>query len=67
MPEQVDRGRVVWLMERGAVLLDVLPVEDFEDEHIAGAISLPLKTLNAATASALDRARSIVTYCHDYL
>ena len=40
--------------------------EDYEREHIAGAISLPLKELNRGTAERLDRERAVVVYCNDY-
>jgi rhodanese-related sulfurtransferase len=68
MPTVIDRVEVQRLrVEKAAQLVDVLPADEYEDEHIAGAISLPLKELNATTAERLDRARPVITYCHDYL
>ena len=52
--------------ERGQ-LVDVLPPEEYADEHITGAVNLPLKQLNAHTVGVLDRDRPVITYCHDYL
>ena len=46
--------------------VEVLPHEDYEREHIAGAINLPLKELNRETAMTLDRSRPVIVYCNDY-
>jgi rhodanese-related sulfurtransferase len=68
MPSIVHRDEVVRLRDQGgAQLLEVLPTHEYDDEHIAGAINLPLKELSATTAKQLDPARPIITYCHDYL
>ena len=68
MPTIVDRQEVQHLRdEQDAQLVDVLPVDEYDDEHIAGAINVPLKQLNATTAARLDRTRPVITYCHDYL
>jgi rhodanese-related sulfurtransferase len=63
----VDRDEVQRLLAEGAQLVDVLPAEEYADEHIVGAINLPLKTLDEARARALlDSGRTVITYCHDY-
>ena len=68
MPTIVDRQEVQRLRdEQDAQLVDVLPVDEYDDEHIAGAINLPLKQLNANTAARLDRGLPVIMYCHDYL
>jgi rhodanese-related sulfurtransferase len=66
MPRAIDRDRVQELVREGAQLVEVLPKEDYEDEHLPGAINIPLKELNAAGASGLDRARPVIVYCYDY-
>jgi len=53
--------------EEAAQLVDVLPNREYADEHLPGAINLPLKELNRRTAGTLDRNRPVITYCHDYL
>jgi rhodanese-related sulfurtransferase len=64
----IDRDRVRQLVEQEAAqLVEVLPRAEYYDEHLAGAVSLPLKQLSAATAATLDRARPVITYCHDGL
>ena len=47
-------------------VVEVLPGEEYEDEHLPGAINIPLKELNAATVAGLDRARPVIVYCYDY-
>ena len=66
MPEAIDRERVQALVRDGAQLVEVLPAEEYEDEHLRGAANLPLKELNATTAGRLDRARPVIVYCYDY-
>ena len=65
MPKIIDRRQVRALIARGAQLVEVLPAEDFAEEHLAGAINIPLKELDERTAARLDRARPVITYCHD--
>jgi rhodanese-related sulfurtransferase len=48
--------------------VEVLPVAEYTDEHLPGAVSLPLKELDASTGAArLDRSRPVVVYCWDGL
>ena len=65
MPKTIDRVRVQELVARGAQLVEVLPAEEFAEEHLAGAVNIPLKELDARTAARLDRGRPVITYCHD--
>jgi len=67
MPGTVDRDRVIELVERGAQLVEVLPKNEFDEEHLPDAIHLPLKTLNAESIERLDRTRPVVVYCWDAL
>jgi rhodanese-related sulfurtransferase len=68
MPIVIDRDRVRQLVEQEAAqLVEVLPRAEYDEEHLAGAVSLPLKQLNRATVATLDRARPVITYCHDGL
>ena len=54
-----------WL-DRGAQLLDVLGADEFEHDHLPGAINIPLKQLDASTAARLDRNRPVLVYCNDF-
>jgi rhodanese-related sulfurtransferase len=67
MPIPVDRDEVQRLVaEEAAQVVEVLPAAEYEDEHIAGAISIPLKELDAKSPRLLVRARPVIVYCHDY-
>jgi rhodanese-related sulfurtransferase len=66
MPQAIDRDRVQELVREGAQLVEVLPEDDFEDEHLPGAVNLPLRELDASTAASLDRRRPVIVYCYDY-
>ncbi|MCH8225388.1 MAG: rhodanese-like domain-containing protein [Chloroflexi bacterium] len=63
MPASIDRQEVQRLMkEEAAQLVEVLPSQEYLDEHIEGAINLPLKRLNRETAGRLNQARPIIVY-----
>lgn len=54
------------LLDQGAQLLDVMPDKEFLEEHLPGAVNVPLTDLDADTAATLDRGRPVVVYCFDY-
>ncbi len=63
MPTSIAREEVQRLIsEEAAQLVEVLPSQEYQDEHIEGAINLPLKRLNRDTAGRLDNARPIIVY-----
>jgi rhodanese-related sulfurtransferase len=65
---RIDNDALRSLLDRDDVqLVEVLPAEEYEEEHLPGAISLPLKQLDVSTAAVLDRARPVVVYCWDYI
>lgn len=55
------------LLDDGAQLVEVLPEQEYAEEHLAGALNLPLRRLTAQTAAQLDRRRAVVVYCWDAL
>lgn len=65
MAGAVTREEVQRLVAEGAQLVDVLPAREYEREHIAGAISIPLARL-ADEVPSLPRDRPIIVYCYDY-
>ncbi|MGH9191667.1 MAG: rhodanese-like domain-containing protein [Acidimicrobiales bacterium] len=68
MPIIVDRDEARRLVDAGAHLVEVLPEHEYTEEHLPGALHLPLKRLDAANARALlDVARPVVVYCWDAL
>ena len=66
MPTEIGRDELRQLTGQGAQLVEVLPADEYEWAHLPGAISLPLKELDER-AGELDRARPVITYCHDSL
>ena len=66
MLTRIDREHVQKLTATAAQLIEVLPPEEYEDEHLPGAINIPLKTLDAVTARQLDPQRPVIVYCYDY-
>ena len=67
MPAAIDRDEVTRLMrEEQAQLVEVLPADEYADEHLPGAMNIPLKLLDANTAGQLDPARPVIVYCYDY-
>ncbi len=68
MPGFVDRDEVRKLLEEeGTKLVEVLPREEYEEEHLPGAINIPLKELDRETTAGLRRDAPVIVYCHDYL
>jgi len=67
MSRIVDRHEVRRLLgDPSTQLVEVLPREEYEQEHIPGAVNLPLKDLNARSAGQLDRNRPVIVYCNDF-
>ncbi len=65
MPVLVDRDRLRELVAQGAQLIEVLPAKEYEEDHLPGAMSLPLRQINRETAAGLDRDRPLIVYCWD--
>jgi rhodanese-related sulfurtransferase len=67
MPIQVfSLAEVRRLLDEGAQLVDVLEPEEYQHSHLPGAISIPLKELNEASANRLDRSKPMIVYCNDF-
>ncbi len=63
MPTSIWRDEVQRLIrDERALLIEVLPIQEYQDEHIEGAINIPLKRLNRETTGHLDRARPLIVY-----
>lgn len=63
--QQIDRDELQRLLAADAQLVEVLPPAEFEEEHLPGAINIPLKELDRKTAAQLDQGRPVIVYCHD--
>jgi rhodanese-related sulfurtransferase len=67
VPTAIFRDGVRRLVqEEGAQLVDVLPCEEYEDEHLPRAINIPLKELDGETIARLNQDVPVIVYCHDY-
>ena len=53
--------------DHAAQLVEVLPRDSFEDEHLPGAASIPLGDLGHRARQMLDPTRPVVVYCWDQL
>ncbi len=65
MPTEIDRNLVQKLVDNGAQLVEVLPADEYGEDHLPGAISLPLKRLETEAVHILDRSRPVIVYCWD--
>jgi rhodanese-related sulfurtransferase len=66
MPQAIDRERVQALIGRGAQVIEVLPRDEYEDEHLPGAVNIPLGRLDREAVQSLDRSRPVIVYCADH-
>ena len=67
MPERIDLAGLKRWLDRGAQLVEVLPREEYAEEHLPGALNIPLKEMDAASVEQLDRRAPVVVYCYDCL
>lgn len=65
MPKEIDRDQLRTLLDGGAQLVEVLPSSEYEEDHLPGAINLPLRRLDAEAVDVLDRSRPVIVYCWD--
>ena len=67
MAERIGIERLRQLLAEEAQLVEVLPAEEYEEEHLPGAVNIPLKQLDEATTADLDKRSPVVVYCWDAL
>ncbi len=67
MPQHIERERVAELVRAGAQLVEVLPASEYEEEHLPGALSIPLREIDRRAPELLDRARPVIVYCWDFI
>jgi phage shock protein E len=65
MAREIDREQVRRLMEQRAQIVDVLPVREYGEEHLPGAINLPLRRIEIEASQVLDPSRPVIVYCAD--
>jgi rhodanese-related sulfurtransferase len=64
MARIIDRDQVQELVKRRAQLVEVLPAEEYAEDHLPGAVNHPLRQLDKE-AGQIDRQRPVVVYCWD--
>ncbi len=63
MPTSILREDVQRLLrDEAAQLVEVLPAAEFEEEHIEGAINIPLKEIDERSTGGLDKDRPVIVY-----
>ena len=65
MSIRIDALGATQLLDQGAQFVDVLLASIFVQEHLPGAVSVPLETLTSASVDVLDRSKPVVVYCFD--
>lgn len=67
MPTSIDLSDLKRLLDEGVQLVDVLASDEYADQHLPGAVNIPLKALDADSVARLDRRKPVAVYCHDGL
>ena len=66
MPNEVELDRLKEMLDSGGVqLIEVLPEKEYAEEHLPGAINIPLKSMNSESIADLERGAPTVVYCWD--
>jgi rhodanese-related sulfurtransferase len=65
VPRDIEREDVRRLLDEGAQLVEVLPPSEYAEDHLPGAINLPLRRLDSGAKETLDPGRPVVVYCWD--
>lgn len=66
MPTELALAELKEMLDQGGVqLIEVLPEKEYAEEHVPGAISIPLKSMNPETVGDLDPSAPTVVYCWD--
>jgi rhodanese-related sulfurtransferase len=67
MPKEIEIDEIRPLLDAGAQLVEVLPEAEYEEEHLPGAINIPLKQMTREAVAGLEKDRAVIVYCWDYL
>jgi rhodanese-related sulfurtransferase len=65
MPREIERAEVRRLLGDSAQLVEVLPADEFKEDHLPGAISIPLRRIDLEGVGGLDKDRPVIVYCWD--
>jgi rhodanese-related sulfurtransferase len=65
VPKVIGREELQRLLEKGAQLVEVLAKEEYDEEHLPGAINIPLRKIDVEARERLDPDRPVIVYCWD--
>lgn len=65
MPSEIDREEVQRLVAGGAQLVEVLPASEYREDHLPGAINIPLRLVDSRAKEILDPGLPVIVYCAD--
>jgi len=65
MPTRITRDDVQRMIAEGAVLIEVLPENEYAEEHIVGAVNIPQKMLTEQATAYLAKDAPLIVYCYD--
>ncbi len=63
--QDLQRRDVQDLIDEGAQLVEVLPRKEYEEDHLPGAINIPLRDIETQAEARLDKNSPVVVYCWD--
>jgi rhodanese-related sulfurtransferase len=66
MPTEIGTAIALRLHREGAQFVEVLGASEFGEEHLPGAIHIPLRHVDRDAPTKLDPGRPVVVYCFDY-
>jgi rhodanese-related sulfurtransferase len=62
----IERERLMELVKAGAQLVEVLPAAEYAEEHLPGAMNIPLREIDQVAPERLERNAPVVVYCSDF-
>ena len=65
MATSISRDDVRRLLGEGAHLVEVLPRNEYEEDHLPGALNIPLAQIDTQATKLLKGDRPIIVYCWD--
>ena len=63
MPDEIGRDQLRTLTGQGAPLVEVLPAAEYDWAHLPGAVSMPLKELDARAGQMRSEERRVGKEC----
>ena len=63
--QDLQRQDVQDLIDEGAQVVEVLPANEYEEDHLPGAINIPLRNMETEAEARLDKGSPVILYCWD--